>query len=182
MRYTPIIDISEQPILYKNLNIRLVYLHMVLKSGYHNYDRDIYNISIRNLANEVGISVSAVRHALDMLQKAKMIVRKDGVYYVRKWVVQQDITPRARTERQQKAQQEAQERIEDEKKRKTEYKREEQRREELRRQGKTEYMLYYESMMQRAENGDVDAQTIVRRNKAVYEAHKAKIEEENNHQ
>ena len=69
MRYTTVIDISDYRHIYKSANCRLVYLHLVLKAGYHDDDRDIVDVSIRNLAMRVGISVSATRHALRMLEK-----------------------------------------------------------------------------------------------------------------
>lgn len=179
MRYTPIIDISEYKTLYQNINVRLVYLHLVLKSGYYDYNRDMISISLRQLAMEVGITLGAVRHALDILKKAKMIYKKDNVYHVRKWVVEQKITSRATSKRQEQAIQNQQERIKENKAREEEYKKRQDRIDELRKQGKTEYMLYYENMMIKANNGDLDALKIVERNKSIYEEHKARIQSEN---
>ena len=179
MRYTPIIDISEFKTLYQNINVRLVYLHLVLKSGYHDYDRDVISISLRQLAQEVGITLGSVRHALEILTKAKMIYKKDNIYHVRKWVVEQKITSRVTSKRQEQAIQNQQERINENKAREEEYKKRQDRIEELRRQGKTEYMVYYESMMKKAEKGDLDALKIVERNRSIYQEHKARIEAEN---
>lgn len=179
MRYTPIIDISEFKTLYQNINVRLVYLHLVLKSGYHDYDRDVISISLRQLAQEVGITLGSVRHALEILTKAKMIYKKDNIYHVRKWVVEQKITSRVTSKRQEQAIQNQQERIKENKAREEEYKKRQDRIEELRRQGKTEYMVYYESMMKKAEKGDLDALKIVERNRSIYQEHKARIEAEN---
>lgn len=179
MRYTPIIDISENKTLYQNINVRLVYLHLVLKSGYHDYNRDMISISLRQLSNEVGITLGAVRHALEILTKAKMIYKKDNVYHVRKWIVEQKITSRATSKRQEQAIQNQKDREKENKEREIEYQERQKRVEELRRQGKTEYMVYYESMMKKAEKGDLDALKIVERNKSIYEEHKARIEEEN---
>lgn len=96
MRYTTIIDISEMTDLYRNLNTRAVYLHLVLKSGYHDDDRDKIRISIRRLAAESGLTVSAVRNALQQLEKASMIERtSDGATIVRKWIL--ETKPTART-------------------------------------------------------------------------------------
>ena len=50
--------------------------------------------------------------------------------------------------------------------------------EQLRQNGKTPYMLYYETKMKEAEAGDLEAAEIVRRNRHIYEAHRKKIEEE----
>lgn len=179
MRYTPIIDISEYKTLYQNINVRLVYLHLVLKSGYHDYNRDMIEISLRQLSMEVGITLGAVRHALEILTKAKMIYKKDNVYHIRKWIVEQKITSRATSKRQEQAIQNQKEREKENKEREIEYQERQKRVEELRRQGKTEYMLYYENMMKKAQNGDLDALKIVERNKSIYEEHKARIEEEN---
>ncbi len=96
MRYTTIIDISEMPEIYRNLNTRAVYLHLVLKSGYHDDDRDKLKLSIRRLAAESGLTVSAVRNALQQLEKAAMIERtSDGSTTVRKWIL--ETKPTART-------------------------------------------------------------------------------------
>lgn len=97
MRYTTIIDISEMPELYRNLNTRAVYLHLVLKSGYHDADRDKSKLSIRRLAAESGLTVSAVRNALQQLEKASMIERlSDGTTIVRKWILEMKPTTRTK--------------------------------------------------------------------------------------
>ena len=61
MRYTTVIDISEMPEVYKNSTARLIYLHMSLKAGYHDADRDLVKLSIRRLSSDVGVTVSATR-------------------------------------------------------------------------------------------------------------------------
>ena len=95
MRYTTIIDISEIPEIYRNLNTRAIYLHLVLKSGYHDNDRDKARISIRRLASDSGLTVSATRNALQQLEKAGMIERPgDGQIAVRKWILDMKPTPR----------------------------------------------------------------------------------------
>lgn len=76
MRYTTLIDISEYPQLYRSSSVRLVYLHLVLKSGFHDDDRDLCAVSIRRLANDCGLTVAATRHALGLLEKAAMITRQ----------------------------------------------------------------------------------------------------------
>lgn len=60
MRYTTIVDISEYASLYRNHNARLVYLHLALRSGYHDNDRDLIDVSVRRLADAVA-SLSARR-------------------------------------------------------------------------------------------------------------------------
>lgn len=94
MRYTTVIDITEMPGIYRNQNARLVYLHMVLRSGYHDSDRDMIEISIRNLAMAVGLTVSATRHALACLEREKLISRDGTRWKILKWVVAELPTPR----------------------------------------------------------------------------------------
>lgn len=94
MRYTTVIDITEMPGIYRNQNARLVYLHMVLRSGYHDSDRDLIEISIRNLAMAVGLTVSATRHALACLEREKLISRDGTRWKILKWVVAELPTPR----------------------------------------------------------------------------------------
>lgn len=66
MRYTTIIDQSELP-SYRSTSARLLYLHLVLKSGYHRDNQDLVHTSLRRMAAEVGLSLAAVRHALGLL-------------------------------------------------------------------------------------------------------------------
>lgn len=85
------------PDLYRNLNTRAVYLHLVLKSGYHDEDRDKSKLSIRRLAAETGLTVSAVRNAFQQLEKAAMIERSsDGTTTVRKWILEPKPTARTK--------------------------------------------------------------------------------------
>lgn len=98
MRYTTIIDVTELEI-YRNVNCRLVYLHLVCKSGYHDDDRDTLQLSIRRIAADVGITISAARHAIAQLMAAQLLKRlDDGRWHVLKWIVAAPPTPR----RQQK--------------------------------------------------------------------------------
>lgn len=97
MRYTTVIDISEIQAVYRSHNARLLYLHMALKSGYHDTDRDLLHASIRTLARDVGLTVSATRCALETLLKAKLIGRTVNAWKVEKWLVQDIPTPRIAT-------------------------------------------------------------------------------------
>lgn len=93
MRYTTIIDIRECPALYKNLSIRLLYLHLCLTAGYHDNDRGRVLQSIRTLSEQCSVSVSAVRNALHALEKYGLIKRnKKGVLYVKTYCEEQTIT------------------------------------------------------------------------------------------
>lgn len=97
MRYTTIIDIRENRAIYRNQNARLIYLHLVLASGYHDTDRDIVDISLRALAEQTGITLSATRHALTQLESAGLLERtSDRKYHVKKWILDEPPTPRPR--------------------------------------------------------------------------------------
>lgn len=172
MRYTTVIDISEYPAIYKNHNARLVYLHMALKSGYHDTDRDLIDISIRRLAMAVGLTVSATRHALAQLERAQLVTKQGPVYKVKKWIIQEPITSRPKTARQQQAiEAEAARRIEQEKRAREEAI-ERERREQLDVQGKTSFMVYYESLQEKAMQGDLEAIRLVEKHKAAYAKHR----------
>lgn len=94
MRYTTVIDITDFPQIYRNIHARLVYIHMSLKAGYHDDDRDICRLSIRSLAADVGITVSATRNALLQLEKSGLISKSSDCWIVKKWVLQESLTPR----------------------------------------------------------------------------------------
>ena len=157
MRYTTIIDISTSQVLYRSHNIRLVYLHLCLKAGYHDNDRDLVRISIRSLAADVGLTVGAVRHALEQLQKYQMLTRRGDLWQVRKWVYEQPITTRAKTAKQQAAisQQAALKKAREEREQQLEI--ESIRRQEMLQGGKTSWQLYVESKAKKAAAGDPDA-------------------------
>ena len=178
MRYTTIIDISEYPTLYRNLNIRLVYLHLCLASGYHDDDRDLYQGSIRTLARQTGLTIAAVRHALDQLLKASMVVRQGPLWQVRKFVIERSITPRAKSRKQEQRQQALD--LEDQERQAREQERQayEKQAAQLRAQGKTPFMVYYEQQLVLANQGDPNAIQIVKSNEKMYLEHKSLIEKE----
>jgi hypothetical protein len=169
MRYTTLIDISEIPPVYRNVNARLVYLHLVLKAGYHDDDRDLVTMSLRRIAAETGLSLSAVRHAVSMLEKAHLLSRQGPFWLVKKWIIEQKISTRARTARQQKQIEiEAERRIENEK-REREAEIEKQRREALAAQGKTQFMLYVERLQKEAAAGNLEAAESLKRHQKAYD-------------
>lgn len=169
MRYTTIIDISEIPPVYRNINARLVYLHLVLKSGYHDHDRDLVKMSMRRIAAETGLSLSAIRHAVSQLERAQLLSRQGEIWIVKKWIIEQKISTRARTARQQRAIEiEAERRIENEK-REREAEIEKQRREALWAQGKTPYMLYVERLQKEAAAGNLEAAEALKRHQKAYD-------------
>lgn len=180
MRYTTIIDMTELATLYRNQNARLVYMHLVLKSGYHDHDRDLYDCSIRRLAMDIGLSLGAVRHALKLLEKHKLIERQSNLWYVRKFVASQAITPRAKTERQQKRIEQLAEARRQQEQRELQLEVERQQRERNWSQGKTNYMIYYEQQLKLAAAGDENAQRIVRQGEATYKAHQESMRQQNN--
>ena len=96
MRYTTILDLRDWPALYKNHNVRLIYLHLVLSAGYHDDNRDLCRISLRRLEADSGLTLSAVRHALQVLEKNRLIKRTQQGIMVAKWLKEPTITPRQR--------------------------------------------------------------------------------------
>lgn len=171
MRYTTIIDISDFPTVRRSRNATLLYLHMVLVAGWHDIDRDIVDASIRKLAIDLGMTVSATRHALQILQKAQLISRQGTLWIVRKWLPEQNISPRTKNARQkQQIEATAQRRIEREEQDRQEAI-ERARRLSLQAQGKTSFMLYYENLLLKAQAGDPEAERLVKRHKETYENH-----------
>ncbi len=182
MRYTTIIDLTEFPALYRSESCRLVYLHLVLRSGYHDHDRDLCGISIRRLAQDTGLTLSAVRCALARLVNAQMIVKQGTLWYVRKFVLEQPITPRAKTAKQAKRIEAMAVQEQEHEQRVQRLQIEEQKRLNLMNQGKTSLMVWYEQQMERAAAGDKEAADYCARNKATYELHKQQMTHEKNQQ
>lgn len=84
-RYTTIIDISGAP-CYRSVSVRLLYLHLCLKAGYHKENLDIVHSSLHQLASGAGLTVSAVRHALGQLEAAGLVSREGSALRVVKFV------------------------------------------------------------------------------------------------
>ena len=57
-------------------------------------------MSIRRLSVEVGVTVSATRHALRLLERSGLLTREGQTWRIRKWVEEQTITTRAKTKRE----------------------------------------------------------------------------------
>lgn len=176
MRYTTIIDITEFPQVFNNQNACRLYLYMCLKAGYHDNDRDLLDISIRRLALQANLSLSATRHALAVLERHHLLTRIGTVFQITKWVQAQEISSRPKTVRQQKAIDAAAARARDQEEKERAEAVDKQRRLALQSQGKTSFMLYYESKLAAAEAGDEEARKIVEKNKATYEEHKQEIQ------
>ena len=171
MRYTTIIDITDYPTVRRSRNATLLYLHMALRAGWHDVDRDIVDASIRSLAADTGLTLSATRHALGTLLKAQLIARQGTVWLVRKWIPEQAITPRAKTARQQQQIEAAAQRRKEQEERDRQEAIERAQRLSLQSQGKTSFMLYYEDLLLKAKAGDPEAERLVKRHKETYEAH-----------
>lgn len=88
------IDISDMPEVYRNQAARLLYIHMALCAGYHDDDRDLVRQSLRVMAVRAGLTLSAVRHALGLLQRAGLVSREGEAWRVKKWFVDTPPTPR----------------------------------------------------------------------------------------
>lgn len=169
MRYTTIIDIREFPQIYRNENAKLVYLHLVLISGYHDEDRDQTNISIRQLSYDTGLTVSAVRHALKILSTVGLLSRSGITWTVKKFVLEKTISPRIKSERKRlQVENLERERIinEEQKQREKEEKRKYQ--EEIK-NGKNPLKEMVKDLMIRAENGDQEATENLKRYKSIVE-------------
>ena len=169
MRYTTIIDIREFPQIYRNNNAKLVYLHLVLISGYHNEDRDQTTISIRQISYDTGLTVSAVRHSLKVLVSAGLLSRNGIIWNVTKFVLEKPISPRIRSEKKRSAAENLErERIikEEQNQREKEEKRKYQ--EEIK-AGKNPLKEMVKDLMKRAQNGDQEAAENLKRYKAIVE-------------
>ena len=169
MRYTTIIDIRQLSGLYRNHNARMIYLHMVLKSGYHDDDRDLLDCSIRQLSAETGLTVSATRHALQQLEKARLITRQGNLWFVKKFIMDQQVTPRAKTERQQGIMKAAAARRQEQEARERELEIQRIQREQMFASGTNSFIQYCEGLKRKAEAGDAEAAATFRRHQAAYE-------------
>lgn len=102
MRYTTIIDISASAELYRSESVRLTYLHMCLICGYHDNDKGLLRHSLRHMAADIGITMSALRHAIKRLEGVGLVKRYRGKLYVRTWVEEQAITTPAKRARRKR--------------------------------------------------------------------------------
>lgn len=95
MRYTTIIDISEIEQVWHNENAVKLYLYMCLKCGYHNEDRDMLRISLRQLAIRARITYSAARHAMWLLKANELVeFTPPSEFKVTKFVMSEGIKAR----------------------------------------------------------------------------------------
>lgn len=94
MRYTTIIDITEFPVIWRNPNAARLYFFMAMKCGYHDDDRDVLEMSLRTMAGQTDLTLSAIRNALGQLQKAGLATKDGDTWRVKKWVSSEAPTPR----------------------------------------------------------------------------------------
>lgn len=97
MRYTTVIDVTEIADVWRNPNISRLYFFMALKCGYHDDDRDILKISLRNLAAQASLTISATRHALKVLESLKLVTQEHEAWRVTKFIL--DKKPTSRTQK-----------------------------------------------------------------------------------
>lgn len=148
MRYTTIIDIFDTP-AWRSSSARLVYFYMCLKCGYHDDDRDVIHISLRELSARLGLTLSAVRCALSLLISQGLITTSGpSCYKVTKWAEPKEIS-RRKTKREKEIA-----RIDEE--RQQEKAMEKAKREEEKKKlgGKTPYQLRIERLQAAAAEGD----------------------------
>lgn len=178
MRYTTLVDLRDIPEVYRNQNVRLLYLHLVLIAGYHDDDRDIVRVSLRALAAQTGLTLSATRHAVAVLIKWRLLQHRKSYFKVVKFIEEKEITPRAKTRKQQQQQQARQQQRQDQTEQES---KESQDREELASiydKNKTPFMVWYEEKMILAAQGDNDAIRIVKEKRQQYEAHKSNLKKQ----
>lgn len=169
MRYTTVIDISQSEI-YKNVNARLVYLHLCLKAGYHDEDRDLVVVSIRNLAIQVGLSLSATRFAVGQLEKLHLLTHNGSVWRVKKWVDDQIITTRKKAAQQAKNEAAGHAAAEARREQAEKLEEESARLDKIKNSDKSPFEQYYEAMIIQAQQGDIHAAEVVEKRKAMYES------------
>lgn len=97
MRYTTVIDVTEIADVWRNPNISRLYFFMALKCGYHDDDRDILKISLRSLAAQASLTISATRHALKVLESLKLVTQEKECWRVTKFIL--DKKPTSRTQK-----------------------------------------------------------------------------------
>lgn len=165
MRYTTVIDISEIQQVYRNMATRVLYVHMCLKCGYHDVDRDILDLSLRQLAAGAGLSLSATRHGLKILESAGLVRRQGAAWIVRKWLPEQSISQRPKTQREQRQIDAAVERKRQEAERDRADLVDRALREQQWAQGASPYQLYLQQLEAKANAGDSEAAEALQRHR-----------------
>lgn len=179
MRYTTVIDISEIAEIYRNPAAVRVYIHLALNCGYHDYDRDIYTGSIRRLMADLGLSLSATRHAIKVLQAHNLVRLQGGVYVITKYIPSETITPRPKTAKQVAQQAETVRRNEAQQTMEAAHDENRRQLEAIWAQGKSSWMVFYENRQKLAQAGDQEAAKWCERNRQQYEQEAARMKDFN---
>lgn len=171
MRYTTTIDITEMPQVYRNQNARLLYFHLCLKCGYHDDDRDVIEVSLRRLADDVGLTLSATRHSLKILMASSLIRMEGSLILVKKWVDERPITKRTRSEKSSRVQAEARAREERDAQRAVEIAKDKEQRARLEAEGLTSFIVFFEKKFAEYQQGENSALASLKRNISIYLEH-----------
>lgn len=157
------------PAVFRCRNAVWLYYFMSMKAGYHDDDRDILDMSLTQLANASGLTVSAVRHAIRVLVNAHL-VKRDGqhAWTIRKWIQESTITPRRQNKRQERLVQKQLDEAAQQAQREAALEAERRKNEALWARGKSPFIVYCESLKEKAANGDDEAAATFKRNEAAY--------------
>lgn len=164
MRYTTIIDITDIPQVYNNINATRIYLHLCLTCGFTADDLDTIRISYRQLAAQLSMTLSAVRHSLSLLIRYHLITIEDNIITVRKYLPKAEYKDRPKTQQEYKDEQYRKKVKADFEMSMEEAKNfeEEQENENQRRKAQVlSFCRHYRDMQEKAEKGDLDAQQYI---------------------
>ena len=157
MRYTTIIDVTDMPSVMRCRNACWLYYVMCMKCGYHDQDRDVLDVSIYQLARLSGLTISAVRHACSVLQRAGLLKRQGTIWLVRKWIESEEITARPKSAKQQKAVEKQLEREREQRELEERVAEEKRKIDEFWNDGKSPFIIYCENLKKKAAQGDAEA-------------------------
>lgn len=164
MRYTTIIDITDIPQVYNNINATRLYLHLSLTCGFTADDMDTIRISYRQLASQLNITLSAVRHSLNLLIRYHLITIEGNIITVRKYLPKAEYKDRPKTQQEFKDQEyrkkvKAEFEIAMEENKHYEQNKEKEEQERIARI--RAFCTHYREMEQKAEQGDLEAQQFI---------------------
>lgn len=163
------IDISEIPTVYRNPNARLLYIHLALKADYRGENLDKARLSLCQLASGAGLTISAVRHGLKVLQHAGLVKRDGDAWAVTKWLQPEPARKRPKTAQEQQQLSAAEERQKREDEQERRHQLEKKRRADLLAIGHTELTYLYEQKLTAAADGDEDARRFCKNWRANYD-------------
>lgn len=164
MRYTTIIDITDIPQVYSNINATRVYLHLCLTCGFTADDMDTIRISYRQLAAQLRITLSAVRHSLNLLIRYHLITIEGNLITVRKYLPKAEYKDRPKTQQEFKDEQyrkKVKEQFEKSMEENRLYEENKEKEEQERIARIRAFCTHYREMEQKAEQGDLEAQQYI---------------------